>query len=105
MSWQASVRFPFSNFLFIMTVRHNLQFIRWFLSPSLLSLYLIHPTHGFYGTHRKTYKTRTPTFLSALTERQMQFWEDVEEGLNDIEAFYISSKGLNIDRVRQFSRR
>ncbi|KAI2491635.1 peptide-aspartate beta-dioxygenase [Fragilaria crotonensis] len=33
----------------------------------------------------------------------MQFWEDVDEGLNDIEAFYLSSKGMDIDRVRRFT--
>ncbi|KAI2491829.1 peptide-aspartate beta-dioxygenase [Fragilaria crotonensis] len=33
----------------------------------------------------------------------MQFWEDVDEGLNDIEAFYQSSKGMDIDRVRRFT--
>ena len=43
--------------------------------------------------------------LLALTERQMQFWEDVDEGLNDIEAFYQSSKGMDIDRVRRFAQR
>ena len=41
----------------------------------------------------------------ALTERQMQFWEDVDEGLNDIEAFFVSSKGMDIDRVRRFAKR
>lgn len=41
--------------------------------------------------------------LSALTERQMQFWEDVEEGLNGIESLY-KSKGMNIDRVRRFAK-
>jgi hypothetical protein len=41
----------------------------------------------------------------ALTERQMQFWEDVDEGLNDIEAFFLSSKGMDIDRVRRFAKR
>ena len=35
----------------------------------------------------------------------MQFWEDVDEGLNDIEAFYQSSKGMDIDRVRRFAQR
>jgi hypothetical protein len=35
----------------------------------------------------------------------MQFWEDVDEGLNDIEAFFLSSKGMDIDRVRRFAKR
>lgn len=42
--------------------------------------------------------------LSVLTERQMQFWEDVDTGLDDIEAFY-AAKDLDIDRVRQFAKR
>ena len=44
------------------------------------------------------------TPLSALTERQMQFWEDVEDGLDDIENFY-AKKGQSIDRIRQFGKR
>ena len=44
------------------------------------------------------------THLSALTERQMQFWEDVEDGLDDIENFY-AKKGQSIDRIRQFGKR
>ena len=43
--------------------------------------------------------------LQALTERQQQFWEDVESGLDGIEDFYKSKKGLDIDRIRQFGRR
>lgn len=39
----------------------------------------------------------------ALTERQQQFWEVVENGLDDIEERY-KSKGENIDRIRQFGR-
>jgi hypothetical protein len=42
--------------------------------------------------------------LKALTERQMQFWEDVEEGLDDIEEFY-AKKGQNIERIRDFGKR
>jgi hypothetical protein len=42
--------------------------------------------------------------LAALTERQMQFWEDVEEGLDDMEAFY-AKRGQSIDRIREFGKR
>ena len=42
--------------------------------------------------------------LDALSERQMQFWEDVEDGLDDIESFY-AKKSLSIDRIRQFGKR
>jgi hypothetical protein len=41
------------------------------------------------------------TSLFALTERKMQFWEDVEDGLDDIENFY-AKNGLGFDRIRQF---
>jgi hypothetical protein len=34
----------------------------------------------------------------------MQFWEDVEDGLDDIENFYVK-KGQAIDRIRQFGKR
>eukprot|EP00978_Attheya_sp_CCMP212_P029799 scaffold107168_cov45-Attheya_sp.AAC.1 len=42
--------------------------------------------------------------LCALTERQMQFWEDVEEGLDDVAQFYVESKGEDIDRIRAFGK-
>jgi len=51
-----------------------------------------------------TGKKACSSVLSALTERQMQFWEDVEEGLDDIENFY-AKKGQDIDRIRQFGKR
>jgi hypothetical protein len=34
----------------------------------------------------------------------MQFWEDVDKGLDDIEAFF-AKKGQDIDRIRQFTKR
>jgi hypothetical protein len=51
-----------------------------------------------------TKRSPSGTGLAALTERQMQFWEDVEDGLDDIEKFY-AKKGQAIDRIRQFSKR
>ena len=41
--------------------------------------------------------------LSALTERQMQFWEDVDDGIDDIAAYY-ESNGQSLDRIRAFGR-
>ena len=41
--------------------------------------------------------------LAALTERQMQFWEDVDSGLDDIENFY-AKKGQDINRIRTFAK-
>jgi len=40
--------------------------------------------------------------LDALTERQMQFWEDVGDGLNDVETVY-NEDGLSIERIRAFA--
>ena len=62
---------------------------------------------AFTGTTASVSTTRTSvsSTLHALTERQQQFWEDVESGLDDIEEFYKSKKGLDIDRIRQFGRR
>jgi hypothetical protein len=65
----------------------------------LLLLYPVLAVNGFVYTAR----TIAPTTLSALTERQMQFWEDVEEGLNDIEKFFAKS-GQSINRIRDFGR-
>jgi hypothetical protein len=39
-----------------------------------------------------------------LTDRQLQFWEDVEDGLDDIESFW-AKKGQNIERIRLFGQR
>lgn len=76
---------------------------------SLLSLAAAATATAFtssLSTHT-TLKTSAnhPCFaLGALTERQQQFWEDVESGLDDIESYYAEQKGLDIDRVRQFGR-
>lgn len=45
------------------------------------------------------------THLAALTERQMQFWEDVEDGLKEIEDFYQSQGAGDIDRIWGFCQR
>ena len=42
--------------------------------------------------------------LNALTDRQIQFWEDCELGLNDVENVYLS-RGLTMDRIREFGQR
>jgi hypothetical protein len=41
---------------------------------------------------------------SALTERQMQFWEDVEDGLAEIET-YFQKQGQSLERIRKFVKR
>ena len=42
--------------------------------------------------------------IYALTDRQLQFWEDCEDGLKDIENFYLS-KGQDLDRIYEFGKR
>eukprot|EP00551_Chaetoceros_affinis_P000137 CAMPEP_0203637548 /NCGR_PEP_ID=MMETSP0088-20131115/3844_1 /ASSEMBLY_ACC=CAM_ASM_001087 /TAXON_ID=426623 /ORGANISM="Chaetoceros affinis, Strain CCMP159" /LENGTH=340 /DNA_ID=CAMNT_0050492011 /DNA_START=49 /DNA_END=1071 /DNA_ORIENTATION=- len=44
--------------------------------------------------------------LFALTERQMQFWEDVDDTLNDVEVVFKSDdgQGQGIDRIRDFAK-
>jgi hypothetical protein len=66
------------------------------------------PTQAFVSdihslVTRKSSLPTSETYLSALTERQMQFWEDVDEGLDDIANFY-AKKGEGIDRIRVFSK-
>lgn len=65
-----------------------------------------------------TTRTTTPSHIAAaasdadtttkikkqLTDRQLQFWEDVDEGLDDIESFW-GKKNQNIDRIRLFALR
>ena len=46
----------------------------------------------------------TTTIKKQLTDRQLQFWEDVDEGLDDIESFW-EKKNKNIDRIRLFALR
>lgn len=56
------------------------------------------------GRMERKVMVRNNGHLHALTERQEQFWEDVEDGLDDIERFY-REKGENIDRIRRFGMR
>jgi aspartate beta-hydroxylase len=63
------------------------------------------------GGKRNCHTTTTATpqrskemVLLALTERQIQFWEDVEEGLDDIENYWLKKNGQSIDRIRTFGK-
>jgi hypothetical protein len=56
------------------------------------------------ATSARPHSSRRSSCLAALTERQMQFWEDVDEGLIDVEQVY-SAKGQDIDRIRKFGKR
>jgi hypothetical protein len=62
--------------------------------------FVMHPT-----TTTTLATTRSSSSLfAALTNRQLQFWEDVEEGLDDIENFF-EKKGQSIERIRKFGKR
>ena len=50
------------------------------------------------GWTRQT-RARTCTIVGALSERQLQFWEDVEDGIAPIASFYTTKE---TDRVRTF---
>lgn len=54
--------------------------------------------------HRDTVGRLLQFRMKVLTDRQLQFWEDVDEGLDEIENFYRKT-GQNIERIRQFSKR
>lgn len=58
---------------------------------------------AFVSQHHTTSPRTSSIALAALSERQQQFWEDVEMGLDDIEDYY-KNKGMDIDRIRQFGR-
>lgn len=53
--------------------------------------------------HRKTRPSVVP-FCFALTERQMQFWEDVDDGLAEMET-YFRKHGQSLERIRKFVKR
>jgi len=54
---------------------------------------------------------KAETNKKQLTERQLQFWEDVDDGLDGIEDYYGSGRngregeGVDIDRIRRFALR
>lgn len=63
------------------------------------------PTFPAYRTtSSRTHHVAPSTRLSALTERQVQFWEDVEDRLDDVEKVY-ASRGQDINRIRTFGKR
>jgi len=79
---------------------------KFFVAVSLLLAALSVPVVSAFAPCYTRTTTRTATQkLKALTERQQQFWEDVETGLNDIESFYKNQKGQDIDRIRLFGKR
>lgn len=73
--------------------------LRLLLVSSLLQwnvLAFLHPLDAI-GSHCRTALNLTP--------RQLQFWEDVNIGLNSIEKFYKDNRGQSMDRIRTFCER
>lgn len=62
---------------------------------------LTHNVQAFQSGVRSVARCTT---LNVLSPRQLQFWEDVDDGLVDIDKFY-GAKGQNIDRIRTFCQR
>jgi hypothetical protein len=60
---------------------------------------------SFVPIASKKHARASTTASYALSERQMQFWEDVDTGLDDIENYFKDMKGQDIDRIRQFAKR
>ena len=59
-----------------------------------------HGVHAFQSASRSL--ARRPAALHALSPRQLQFWEDVEDGLEDVAKFY---DGQSMERIRTFCQR
>ena len=56
------------------------------------------------ATRTTTLKSQRCTSSLNLSPRQLQFWEDVDDGLVDIEQFY-EAKGQSMERIRTFCER
>jgi len=74
----------------------------------LCSCQRVTPTSAFQANYSVQPKTavssRSALFAKQLTQRQLQFWEDVEEGLVGIESFY-AKQGYSMDRIKTFCKR
>lgn len=71
------------------------------LGLTIASTFVCNQAHAFQTGIRSTARC---TALNALTPRQLQFWEDVDDGLFDIEKFY-EDKGQSMERIRTFCAR
>lgn len=68
-------------------------------AAGLLLVALLETTSAFSLTPATARPVTTNHALFALSERQMQFWEDVEEGLQNVETVY-KEQNLDIDRIK-----
>lgn len=89
--------------IFKSTTYDHVIMLRYRMLQSAIAIRCILRASSFTFDSRRQ-ATRASTCLSALTERQMQFWEDVDDGLVDVEQVY-AAKGQDIDRIRTFGKR
>lgn len=62
-------------------------------------------THDAVYNLRNACNLNSSTKVCALSERQMQFWEDVDDGLEHISRYHeTSSTGLSMDRIKTFAK-
>jgi len=62
-------------------------------------------THDAIYNLRNACNLNSSTKVCALSERQMQFWEDVDDGLKNISRYHeTSSTGLSMDRIKTFAK-
>lgn len=69
--------------------------------PFLLAL-LVWEASSFQPTRPSS---SCSTAIAALSPRQLQFWEDVEDGIDDVAKYYETENGQDMVRVREFCSR
>ena len=89
-----------ANFIFLLTMATAAKQLLLLVS----SLLCYQQVHSFQLPPSISSSARCTTTLNVLTPRQQQFWEDVENGLNDVEKFY-EDKGQSMERIRTFCAR
>lgn len=60
--------------------------------------------HQFFRLLLHDYQLNLLFTLRIVKERQMQFWEDVEDGLDAVQSTY-EEEGLDVERIRGFVKR
>ncbi len=87
------------------TRRRKIYTGRLLSTPASLLLFtlLSHDALAFHSCLGPGAAKRTALNVQ-LSSRQLQFWEDVEDGLVDVEKFY-ESRGQSMHRIRTFCER
>jgi len=77
------------------------SFVR--LSGMKAEIHQQHHENLAFVIHASEMKWQLSMSGSDLSERQLQFWEDVESGLDEIEEYY-KKKDMSIERIREFGK-